>query len=201
MGEIERKNIGVAPAISNVGDAVGVSKACWFVAIVNNRSEKAAAEKLTQMGIENYLPVQEELRIWSNGKRVKVEKVMIPSKLFIHCTERERREIVRLPFIFRFMTNKAGTSINAVNKPMAVVSEHEMEQLKFMLGVPDAGVSFTERFVKGDKVKVRRGPFKGLIGVVHKDAESQTNHLYINIDFLGCAYVAINPMDVAPYKE
>lgn len=184
-----------------IDGAVGVPGAKWFVAIVNNHSEKSNAEKLTKMGIENYVPLQEEIRIRPNGKKVKTKKVMIPAKIFIHCTERERREIVNLPFIFRFMTNKAGTSTNSVSKPLAVVSNHEIEQLKFMLGVSNVNVSFTERFVKGDTVEVVRGPFKGLIGVVLKDAESQTSHLYINIDFLGCAYVEIDPKDVLPYKS
>lgn len=200
MGEYKHITTTNAPATPNVDDAVGVAEAKWFVAVVNNRSEKSCAEKLTKMGIENYVPVQEELRIWNNGKRVMAEKVMIPSKIFIHCTESKRREIVNLPFIFRFMTNKAGTSVNTVSKPLAVVPNHEIEQLKFMLGVTDAKVAFTDRFVKGDKVKVRRGPFRGLVGVVLEDAESKTSHLYIDIDFLGSAYVEIDPKDVAPYK-
>lgn len=201
MSENEDINHRAAPAALNVDDAVGVSSAKWYIAIVNNRSEKASAQKLTQMGIENYVPVQEELRVWNNGKRVKAEKVMIPAKIFIHCTERERREIVNLPFIFRFMTNKAGTSTNSVSKPLAVVPACEIEQLKFMLGVPNANVSFTERFVKGDKVMVRRGPFKGLRGVVRRDSESGMSNLYINIDFLGCAYVEIASLDVMPCDE
>lgn len=185
---------------TNVDDAVGMAEAKWYIAIVNNRSEKKDSERLTKMGVENYVPVLEELRIWNNGKRAVVEKVMIPSKIFIRCTEQERREIVNLPFIFRFMTNNAGTSINAVSKPLAVVPDCEIEQLKFMLGVADAKVAFTDMFVKGDKIKVRRGPFKGLIGVVIEDPESKTSHLYIDIDFLGCAFVEIDPKDVAPYK-
>lgn len=187
-----------ATATTNADDAVGVPAAKWFIAIVNNRSEKLSGERLSKLGIENYVPVQEELRIRSNGKKVRAEKVMIPSKVFIRCTERKRREIVGLPFIFRFMTNKAGTSVNSICKPLAVVPDSEIEQLKFMLGVPDAKVAFTERFVKGDMVEVRRGPFKGLVGVVLEDAESRTSHLYIDIDFLGSAYVEIDPRDVAP---
>lgn len=200
MGEYKHLTTNCTPATPNVDDAVGVTEAKWFIAIVNNRSEKSCAEKLTKMGLENYVPVQEELRIWANGKRVNVEKVMIPSKIFIHCTERERREIVNLPFIFRFMTNKAETSVNSMSKPLAVVPDHEIQQMKFMLDVADAKVAFTDRFVKGDKVKVRRGPFIGLVGVVLEDSESKTSHLYIDIDFLGSAYVEIDPKDVVPYK-
>lgn len=200
MNEYKHINSACAPASPNVDDAVGVGETKWFIAIVNNRSEKSCADKLTKMGIENYVPVQEELRVWNNGKRVKVDRVMIPSKIFIRCTEGERREIVNLPFIFRFMTNKAGTSVNSVSKPLAVVPNQEIEQLKFMLGVADAKVAFTDRFVKGDKVKVRRGPFRGLEGYVLEDACSRTSHLYISIDFLGSAYVEIGPKDVAPCR-
>lgn len=199
---VENKDIinDLTTAAPSADDAVGISKAKWFIAIVNNRSEKLNGERLTRMGIENYVPTQSELRVWNNGKRSMVEKVMIPSKIFIHCTECERREIVTLPFIFRFMTNKARASENSKNSPLAIVHNHEIEQLRFMLGVPNAEVVFTEKYVKGDKVKVVRGPFKGLIGVVMENTENKKSHLYINIDFLGSAYVEINLRDVVPFK-
>lgn len=181
---------------SGVGGTVGVPEAKWFIAIVNNRTEKSVAAKLSKQGVENYLPVQEEVHLWANGKRVKVEKVMIPSKIFIHCTEQRRREIVNLPYIFRFMTNISGTRTPSGTRPLAIVPDNEIRQLKFMLGVPDVKVTFTENFVRGKMVEVVRGPFKGLSGEILKDAESGTNRLYINIDFLGSASVVIDPMDV-----
>lgn len=50
--------IGTAAIPSGVDGAVGVPEAKWFVALVNTRSEKANAERLTKMGIENYVPTQ-----------------------------------------------------------------------------------------------------------------------------------------------
>lgn len=188
----------VSPGID---DAVGVSETNkWFIAIVKNRSEKLSAEKLTRLGVENYLPVQEELSIWRNGKKARVERVMIPAKIFIHCTEQKRRELVNLPFIFRFMTNRAGTLENSSNKPLAVVPDFEIRQLKFMLGISEGNFMFAERFAKGEKVEVRRGPFKGLIGEIIYDADGSTCRLYINIDCLGSASVEIDSRDVAPYN-
>lgn len=188
----------LAAASQNVDDAVGVSKKKWYIAIVNNRSEKSTAEKLSNLGVENYLPTQEELHLWKNGKRAKVTRVVIPAIIFVKCTEKERREIVTLPYIFRFMTNKAATSVNSLNKPLATVSDDEISRLKFMLGASDSPVSFTDRFVKGQKVEVLRGALKGLIGEVLQDADGHTSRLYINIDFLGSASVEINPTDVIP---
>ncbi len=183
-----------------VDGAVGVPETKWFIAIVNSRAEKSVAEKLSKQGVENYLPVQEEIHLWANGKKARVEKVLIPSKIFIHCTEQRRREIVELPYIFRFMTNISGTRTQGGFRPLAVVPDHEIKRLKFMLGVPDVKVTFSENFVKGAMVKVVRGPFKGLCGAILQDADRDTSRLYINIDFLGSASVVIDPTDIEIIK-
>ncbi len=183
----------------NTDDAVGMSNRLWYVAVVNNRSEKRVAEKLTKMGVENYLPSQQEIHIWKSGKKVKIDKILIPAKIFVHCTERERKELVTLPFIKRFMTNIARTSTLS-NKPLAVVTDDEMFKLKFMLGAADSEVSFSERFVKGQKIEVVRGVLKGLVGEVTADAESGVNRLYVNISCLGSASVIINPKDIIKIK-
>jgi len=190
----------VAAMPPGVDDAVGVPETKWFIAILNSRSEKSAAIKLAKLGVENYLPTLMERHVWKNGKKANVEKVMIPAKIFIHCTERQRKELVNLPFIFRFMTNISGAPNAYGNKPLAVVPGIEIERLKFMLGISDAKVTFTERFVKGEKVEVVRGPFKGLVGEIIHDAEGTTSRLYLNIDFLGSASVEIAPNDVEPIK-
>lgn len=46
-----------------VGSTVGVAGGYWFVAIVRHNTEKRSVEKLTKMGIENYLPLQREIRV------------------------------------------------------------------------------------------------------------------------------------------
>ncbi len=185
---------------SGVDDAVGIPEAKWFIAIINNRAEKSVAEKLSKLGVENYLPIQEEIHLWANGKRAKVEKVMIPSKIFIHCTEQRRRKIVNLPYIFRFMTNISGARTQGGFRPLAIVPDDEIKQLKFMLSVPDVKATFNENFVKGEMVKVVRGPLKGLCGEILQDADSDTTKLYINIDFLGSASVVIDPTDIEIIK-
>lgn len=196
MSEDKDITVGSATVPQGVDDAVGVPKAGWYVAIVNNRSEKDVARRLTSIGVENYLPVLEEIHLWANGRKARVERVMIPSKIFIRCTERRRRELVNLPYIFRFMTNRSGIRSEAGIRPIAVVPDHEITQLKFMLGVPGVEVAFTTDFVKGRMVEVVRGPFRGLVGEILEDAAGGTNRLHINIGFLGSASVAIDPRDV-----
>lgn len=183
--------------LPGVDDAVGVPEAKWFVAIVNNRSEKADAEKLTKIGIENYVPTQTTFKVWKNGKKAKVEKVVISSIIFIHCTEEERKEIVKLPYIFRFMTNKAGTaSANFGNKPLAVISDEEIKRLQFMLGQSDIPVTITDRtYRKGDKVRVIRGSLAGLEGDV-LSVETDKSEVLVALEYFGCAKLQIDTVNL-----
>ncbi len=188
----------VAAASEGVDDAVGLPKTQWFIAIVNHRSEKSVGEKLTKMGIENYVPVQETVRLWRNGKRKKIDKVVIPSVVFIKCTEQQRKEIVTLPFIFRFMTNKAGTSVNSLAKPLAVVPDVEIAKLKFMLCQSDIAVTVTDRpFKSGEKVRIVRGSLAGLEGEVI-DLNSVNSEVVVALDYFGCARLTINTVNLAP---
>lgn len=123
-----------APVADVVDGAVGVARSYWFVAIVNHNSEKQSSEKLSKMGVVNYLPTQTEIRVWRNGRKSKVDRIVIPSTIFIYCTEQRRKEIVGLPFISRFMINKAGSIKNSTNRPLAIIPGNEIERLKFMLG-------------------------------------------------------------------
>ena len=41
----------------------------WIAALVQVRSEKAVGEKLTRLGIENYVATQWEIHQWSDRKK------------------------------------------------------------------------------------------------------------------------------------
>ena len=186
----------VSTAAYVVDDAVGVEKSYWFVAIVNHNAEKVAAEKLEKLGIKNYLPTQPEIRVWKNGRKAKVDRVVIPSTIFVYCTEQQRREIVELPFINRFMINNAGVSNGIYHKPLAVIPEKQIEILKFMLGNSDTPVTIsTKPLNRGDLVKVIRGKLTGLEGEV-MDLSKDRVELILVLDFLGCVKLEIATINV-----
>lgn len=168
----------------------------WFVAIVRNNTEKASAEKLTKLGICNYLPIQTETKIWRNGRKATVNHVVISSIIFIYCTEKERREIVALPFINRFMVNKAASETTYGTKPLAIIPDSQIQRLRFMLEEADSPVTFTEGLYRiGDKVKVTKGNLKGLEGNII-DLKNGKGELVISVDFLGYAKLSINISNV-----
>lgn len=185
----------VTAATLDAGGAAGVKSEKWFVAIVNNNTEKAVAERLLQLGHNCYVATQKELRIWRNGRRKFIDRVVVTSTVFIKCSEQERRQIVCYPFINRFMTNRAANSENGLRKPPAVIPERQMEVLQFMLGNSDNPVTISANYRKGDSVRVVRGSLRGLEGEIisHDDG---SNELVVMLDVLGCARVTIDPIDV-----
>lgn len=186
---------GVAAVPQGVDDAVGVPRGKWFVAIVNSRHEKTVAEKLEALGLRAYVAAQKEMRVWKNGRRKIVDRVVIPSVVFVQCTEKTRREIVNLPYIFRFMVNRSADN-GALNKPVAVIPDNEIEKLKFMLGQSDYPVNFEPiSFKVKDNVRVIRGSLTGLVGEVVKESDG-TQTLTVVIEHLGCAKVNIDAQDV-----
>lgn len=190
MNTIE-KSFRVATVPNGVGDAVGMEKRQWFVAIVKHNTEKSVGNKLEKSGHICYVPIQKELHEWKSGKRVKVDKVVIPSVIFIYCTLKERKEIVSFPFINRFMTNKAGMTINSNHKPLAVIPDSQIDILKFMLGQSDIPIDITEKpFRNGDKVRVIRGSLAGLEGEVI-DTKDGKSELIVALEFFGCARLSI----------
>lgn len=182
----------VTPVIDG---AVGVSDLNWYVAIVNARHEKVVAEKLTVLGIENYVALQNELRIYKNGRRKTVARVVIPSVVFIRCTEQERRQAVQLPFIYRFMVNRSARP-NGLTRPVAIVPSAQIDKLKFMLGQSDIPVEFDPEIYRvNDAVRVIRGSLRGLQGEVCQNPDG-SHTLIISLPLLGGAKVRINPLDI-----
>lgn len=211
-GEASEKGV-VASVLDDVGDAVGVpggerkspepaseSPAAgpprkWFVAMVGHNTEKAVRDRLAGDGREVYVASQMVVRVWRNGRRAKVEKVLIPSHVFVRCTERERRELVTLPFIRRFLTDRAGATTGGT-KPLAVIPQREIDKLRFMLGQSDIPVTLTEApYKEGDRIVVARGSLSGLEGEVMRTVDGKSE-VIVRLDILGAARVSINSSDL-----
>ncbi len=185
----------VAAVPSGVDDAVGVPKAKWFIAIVNSRHEKSVAEKIQTTGIETYVATQKEMRIWANGRRKIVDRVVIPSMVFVRCSEQQRCQIVNLPFVNRFLVNRSANS-SGLNKPVAVIGDTEIQKLKFMLGQSDTPVEFAPvEYHINDTVRVIRGSLRGLEGEIRANSDG-THTLVVSLSLLGGAIVHIDPKDV-----
>lgn len=193
--DAENPESGLAAEPAGADGAGGVRGAKWYVAIVNARHEKAVGDKLREINVINYVATQKEVRLWRNGRRKTVDRVVIPSVVFINCTEEERRHIVTLPYINRFMVNRSAAPIG-LRRPVAVIADAEMQKLRFMLGQTDTPVDFVPTaFHVNDTVRVIRGNLRGLQGEICKNADG-THTLLVSLDLLGGATLRISPLDV-----
>lgn len=181
--------------LTGVDGAVGVPDGNWYVAIVNSRHEKAVAEKLNDINIECFVATQKEMRLWKNGRRKMIDRVVIPSMVFVKCSDQKRRGIVTLPYINRFLVNRT-VDTNGMNKPVAVISDDEIQKLKFMLGQSDYQIQFVPTVFKiKDTVRVVRGSLCGLEGRIENNPDG-THSLLVSIPMLGGAIMHIDPKEV-----
>ena len=120
----------------------------WLVAYVQSCLEKKTAERLKAMGVEYYLPIQSEIRQWSD-RRKKVDRLVIPMMIFVHVTPQERPLPLTLQAISRYMV------LRGESRP-AVIPEEQMERFRFMLDYsPEAVEICSTPLAAGDAVKVR----------------------------------------------
>lgn len=173
------------------GNAVGVPAREWFVAIVRNNTECSCCEKLAKFGYDCFAATQEEKIKSQSGKMTSKIRVILPSVVFINLTEEERKRVVYLPYINKFMTNIASSKDNFNRHSLAKIPSSQIARLRFMLGHSDSPVSIVERrFQIGDKVRIIRGPLKGLEGNISRATNKAI--LYVDLDTLGCATVQID---------
>lgn len=169
----------------------------WFIAIVMNNTEKACCRRLNEMFLANgnmtldfetYVPSQRELRVWRNGRRKKVDRILIPSYLFVRCTETVRKTIKReAGFIKSFMKNRAVQSDEFGISPFAFIPDSQMASFMRMVGDAETPVTIDPRQLHvGAKVRVKGGRLWGLEGNVLHEPGNKTS-IVLSIDFLGCA--------------
>lgn len=183
---------------TNVVDgAVGVEKTYWYVAIVNNNSERSIASKLSEDRWKNayecYVPVQHEERVWKNGRKNKIDRVLLPAMLFLKCTEKDRKEILQYGYIKNFL--KDYTKGSKGSYPIAIIPEVQMNELKEMVDKANSPVTIVSgNFHLGDKVQVVAGALTGLEGKIL--VEPKGTYLVIEINSIGYAMVQVNQNEV-----
>ena len=94
---LTKETLSAGPSIGT-GEGVAHSKR-WYVALVRMHHEKKVAERLDKMGIENFVPVQQEVHQWSDRRKV-VESVLLPMMfLYMLILKNVKRFFPFLPLV------------------------------------------------------------------------------------------------------
>lgn len=173
------------------GRSVAHSKR-WLVALVRISHEKKTSERLTKMGIENFLPVQQEVHQWSDRRKV-VERVLLPMMIFVHVDLLEQKEVLTLSSITRYMVLRGEST-------PAVIPDEQMQRFKFMLDYSDETISMsTSPLSPGEKIRVIKGPLSGLQGeLVNVNGKAK---VAVRLTMLGCACVDMPIGCIEPIKN
>lgn len=165
----------------------------WIAVVVKMYSEKKVSEALAAMEIETYVPVQEEIRQWSDRKK-KIEKVVIPAIVFVKTDKEAEKRLRMLSFIHRVISYPG-------RHDAAVIPEVQIERLKFMLcnAKESVEVGSVAQLKIGERVRVVRGPMQGLEGkLCYNNVDDPRIAIYI--EALGYACVRIDREEVEPLQ-
>jgi transcription antitermination factor NusG len=127
----------------------------WYALYTRSRSEKKLYSELEEKGIEAYLPLKKELRVWSDRKKW-VETPLFNSYVFVKVSDREYFDAVNSYWAVRYVCFES----HAVPIP-----DSQIESLKLFLEDTKRNVELTQSSLKkGDHLEVTLGPLKGVRG-------------------------------------
>ena len=162
-----------------IGSSVAHSKR-WYVALVRMHHEKKVSERLSKMGIDSFVPVQQQIHQWSDRRKL-VDTVLLPMMVFVHVTPKERMEVLSFSTVSRYMVMRGEST-------PAVIPDEQMARFRFMLDYSDEAVCMNDSpLARGEKVRVIKGPLSGLVGeLVTVGSKSK---IAVRLNMLGCACV------------
>jgi transcription antitermination factor NusG len=128
----------------------------WFALQVKPRYEKVASTVLRKKGFEEFLPVYQSRRVWSD-RIAKVEVPLFPGYVFCRFDP----ELRRLPVV----TTPGVINVVGVAGQPAAIPEHELEMIQTILRSGKAALPWPYLGV-GARVRIERGALAGVEGIL-----------------------------------
>jgi transcription termination/antitermination protein NusG len=126
----------------------------WYAVYTRSRHEKVVAEELWQRQIEVFLPLRNVVSKWKD-RRKEVQFPLFPGYLFVNADVRKHRlDIMKVPSVVRI--------VGFQDEPEPIPAS-QIEAVKTLVFSELPYDPFPE-LVAGDRVRVRRGPLRGLEG-------------------------------------
>jgi transcriptional antiterminator RfaH len=126
----------------------------WYAVYTRPRAEKLVYQRLTEVGIETFLPMQKTYRVWSDRKKL-VEKPLLSSYIFVRTVRKDFPKVFMVNGVVKFVTFEGVP---------ASIPQNQIDILRLLVN-SDASIEVTsEKFERGDKVEVISGSLVGLTG-------------------------------------
>lgn len=131
-------------------------KSNWYAVYTRPRFEKKVAERLEEMGIIAYLPLQKKLRQWSDRKKW-VQIPLFSSYVFVKIDRNSYDDVLKTDGVVKYIFFEGKA---------AVIPQEQIDNLRIIVDSNAEVESTSDRFRKGDKVRVNGGALKGLTGIL-----------------------------------
>jgi transcription antitermination factor NusG len=129
----------------------------WYALYLRSRYEKKVFKYLQEKQIESFLPLIDEVHVWSDRKR-KVEEPLFRGYVFVKSDLRDRYTILETDGVIRF--------VGIRGKPSAI-SDEEIDWLRRIIRKPEH-VQREQYLEVGERVRVVAGPLIGVEGLVRQ---------------------------------
>jgi len=141
----------------------------WYAIYTKHNAEQKLQQAIDQHNLKfnsnysTYLPLRTEVKQWSDRQK-KISLPLFNNYLFVKHDESGFNKIQYMPgfsFYIRF------------GKLPSVIPDEQMNLIQQVVKYQQGAVSSPTQMMKGDLVKVHRGPLKGHQGVLIKDQDNK----------------------------
>ena len=151
-------------------------QAYWFVAKTRHGAELGVRNRLTQLGVENFVPTRS--RRSSRGRGM-VEEPLLTSYVFLHATKTEALNLIH------FYGVKADLLNDCTTHRLMFVSDKNMDDFRRVLDASiEEGGLIDKPLSIGEKVRVTQGVLKGVEGNVL----ALQGRIYVVVGLLNCLF-------------
>jgi transcription antitermination factor NusG len=156
------------------------NKKCWFALYTKPRREFKARKQLVLIEVEHYLPTFTSVKQWSDRKK-KITEPLIRGYIFIYANEHERLASVEQPSIVRCIFDCGHP---------ASIPGWQIDNIKKLL-TQESELIVYNGIVTGTKVKIKNGPFEGVVGIVTHNEKGKS--ISVSIDLLNRSVITRVP--------
>jgi transcriptional antiterminator RfaH len=130
----------------------------WYALYTRPRAEKLVYQRLTEAGVETFLPLQKTYRMWSDRRKL-VERPLLSSYIFVKTKSKYYPVVYKINGVVKFVTFEGHP---------ASIPQKQIDNLRLLIN-SDEDIEVTgEQFAKGDNVEVINGSLIGLTGELIK---------------------------------
>jgi transcription antitermination factor NusG len=126
----------------------------WYAVYTHSRAEKKVLLLLLGKGIESYVPLQKELKQWSDRKKW-VEEPAIRSYVFVRISNKEYFDVLNTTGVVHYIY---------FEKKPAAIPDKQIEIMKKVVNGSIEHEFIAATFKEGDRVIIQNGILKGITG-------------------------------------